>query len=185
MQRNRAVITVAEGIIHQYEEELSLFIQSRISNHSDREDLLQEVWFQLSRKLEKEPLDNPRAWLYRVTRNKIIDYYRKKSPEGLEELFWDEEDDEYTYENQLVAEEGPEQLFFRDQFWEAFYEALDALPEKQRLVFVKHEMDGLTLREIADEEETNLKTIISRKGYAVRFLRNRLEWLWEAIVEVD
>lgn len=185
MQRIRANFSAVEGIIHFYEEELAGFIKARISHSSDREDLLQEVWFQLSKTLEKESLENPRAWLYRVTRNKIIDYYRKKSPEGLEDLFWEEDEEGYGYENYLIDEEDPEVILFREQFWEAFYEALDALPEKQRLVFIKHELDGLTLREIAEEENTNLKTIISRKGYAVRFLRSRLEWLWDSIIEID
>ena len=172
-------------IISAYETELRAFIQSRLGNPADSEDLLQEVWVQLSRVLSGETLQNPRAWLYRVTRNKIIDHYRRQSPEWLEELLPAAEDDDRSGMDILPSDDNPEEYWFQEQFWESLYEALDLLPESQRLVFIRHELEGLTLREIAEQSGENLKTIISRKGYAIRHLRDRLAWLWEDFEEID
>ncbi|MEM7657766.1 MAG: RNA polymerase sigma factor [Bacteroidota bacterium] len=169
--------------IRTYQAELTAFVHSRIGSAQEAEDLLQEVWLQLSRTQARTPIQQPRAWLYRVLRNKIIDHYRKQSPEWLAELLPDEEE-EWAEGEWLEAESaGPDEYWLRENFWEALYEALELLPEAQRMVFVKHELEGLTLREIAEQSEENLKTIISRKGYAVRQLRNLLADWWAELVD--
>jgi len=164
--------------IQQYEAELAAFIRSRVGRNEDADDLLQEVWYQLSKALQQTAIKNVRAWVYRVARNKIIDLYRKQSPEGLEDLFFDEEEEEsYAMESLMISDESPEVTYVQDQFWEALYEALDGLPEKQRQVFIQNELEGMTMREIAENEGVGLKTIISRKTYAIRVLRQQLGWL--------
>ncbi len=168
-----------KAIITEFQEPLEGFIKSRVASDRDAEDILQEVWFQLSKTLDIGSLDNPGAWLYHVTRNKIIDHYRKKSPDWLED-FLQEEDGAFDWDNE---EDTPEDIYFRQQFWEELYEALDSLPEKQRIVFVLNEIEGITLREIAEQYGEKLKTIISRKGYAVRQLRRRLEFLFNDFMD--
>jgi RNA polymerase sigma factor (sigma-70 family) len=157
-----------------HEAALLAFVRSRVGTAEDAADIVQEVWYQLSR-AAPGAIAHPQAWIYRVARNKIIDHYRRLSPDYLEDfLRFDAE--EGGYRNDLVATgDTPELSLMRTQFWELLYEALEALPAAQRTVFVRNEIDGFTLREIAASSGTPLKTIISRKGYAVRRLRALLE----------
>ena len=170
-------------ILTAYQGPLRRFVQQRVAATAEAEDILQEVWYQYARLTT--PLQDPKAWLFRVARSKIIDRYRRKSPDWLEDYLWEEEGDS----DFLISPGGPEEDYLRARFWEQLYEALDALPDAQRLVFLQHELEGLTLREIAEQQGTNLKTIISRKGYALRHLRIALadvlaEWV-EPPAEVD
>jgi RNA polymerase sigma factor (sigma-70 family) len=174
-------------IVEQLQAPLRSFIRGRIGSREDTEDLLQELWFQLSKKLDQEKLDDPKAWLYRVARNKIIDHYRRQPLDWLEEYYY-AEDEEEGYENDAIfaTDQTAEDIFMQTQFWEELYEALEELPEKQREVFVLHEMEGITLREIAERKGDKLKTIISRKRYAVQQLREHLQFLFEDwIGEID
>jgi RNA polymerase sigma factor (sigma-70 family) len=174
-------------IVEQLQAPLRSFIRGRIGSREDTEDLLQELWFQLSKKLAQEKLDDPKAWLYRVARNKIIDHYRRQPLDWLEEYYY-AEDEEEGYENDAIfaTDQTAEDIFMQTQFWEELYEALEELPEKQREVFVLHEMEGITLREIAERKGDKLKTIISRKRYAVQQLREHLQFLFEDwIGEID
>lgn len=153
--------------IERFQSPLLAFIRSRVGALADAEDILQEVWLQFAYRDQKDELQSESGWLYRVARNKIIDYYRRTSTEWLEDFMdeeiWEEDEDEMDV----------------DFFWEEFYEALDILPTNQREVFVMNELEGLTLQEIAEATGEKLKTIISRKGYAVRRLRDQLEGFWE------
>lgn len=158
-----------------YGEELLGFIQGRMGYGEEAEDLLQEAWYRMGKALEQEVIAQPRAWLYRVVRNLIIDHYRRVAADPI--LPWPEEDPEEPAFSPADEDPGPDQVFWAKEFWEAFYEALEALPTAQREVFVQNEFEGLTLREIAEQSGTSLKTIISRKGYAVRRLRGELgDW---------
>lgn len=169
-------------ITQEYASALRAFLRTRLSSRVVVEDILQEVWYQLSRQAAKEMPKNVRAWLFQVARNKIIDHYRKKAPEWLEDYLLIEEE-ESSNEHWLADFYTPEDYYWQEQFWEAFYEAMDALPEKQRWVFLQNELEGITLRELAEQSGEKLKTIISRKGYAVRRLRDLLEDWYEDIVE--
>lgn len=175
-----------DGIIARLNAEFKGFLKSRVANPRDAEDILQEVWLQFSTAWSKQNIKQPRAWLYRVIRNKIIDLYRKKSPEWLEDYLY-EESEEYQFEAEPEIDgwEQPEVLYLQEQFWEELYEALDALPSAQREVFLLNELEGHTLREIAETKGENLKTIISRKGYAMRSLREKLVDIFAEFVEVD
>ncbi|MFK7925340.1 MAG: RNA polymerase sigma factor [Bacteroidia bacterium] len=175
-----------DGIISRLNSEFQGFISSRVANPRDGEDILQEVWLQFSSAWHKQTIKQPRAWLYRVIRNKIIDLYRKKSPEWLEDYLY-EESEEYQFEAETEIDgwEQPEVIYLQEQFWEALYEALETLPSAQREVFLLNELEGHTLREIAEQKGENLKTIISRKGYAMRALREKLVDIFAEFVEVD
>lgn len=169
-------------LIAQYEGVLTGFIRSRISSIEEAEDILQEVWYQFSKQVRKQPIQHIKAWLFQVARNKIIDSYRKKSMDWLEEYLYEADEEGLLQEVLWETEESPEVAYLQEQFWEELYDALEALPEKQREVFVLNELEGITLREIAESRGENLKTIISRKGYAMRHLRDRLELIFEEFV---
>ncbi|MEL6588596.1 MAG: RNA polymerase sigma factor [Bacteroidota bacterium] len=183
---NDAKARSIDQVFQSLDGELRAFIESRVGEKQNAADLLQEVWYQYSFALQKQEIDNPRAWLYRVSRNKIIDLYRRKSPEWLEDYLY-EESNEYPFEDEPEIEgwEQPEVLYLQDQFWDALYEALELLPFEQREVWLLNELEGHTLREIAETKGENLKTIISRKGYAVRQLREQLADIFAEFVEVD
>jgi len=158
------------------------FIRNRVSNNEDAEDILQEVWYQLSRIINLDEIENMTAWLYRVSRNKITDWYKKSKTVSTEESLFDG-DEGSLYRNVLFGDhETPEDKLFKDLFWNELMNGLDELPKNQRDVFVKNELEGLKLREIAEQSNENLKTIISRKQYAVKHLRSVLKELYEDLL---
>ena len=167
-------------VVKKYSSQLLRFINSKVSKTEDAEDILQEVWFQTSRLTNLDELENVGAWLYSVTRNKIIDSYRKKKTESLEDFVYQDEDGELNIKDILLADDSnnPELAIFKEMFWNQLMIALDELPEKQKLVYVQNELEDKTLQEIADEQGENLKTIISRKSYAVKHLRKKLQSLY-------
>lgn len=162
-----------------YGKGLFSFIRGRVKTEEDAEDVLQDVWFQLSNVVDIDEIEQLSGWLYRVARNKIIDRYRKKTPESLDEMGFEDEDGEFNFNDILLADDDdPETVYVKELFWQELFVALDELPENQRQVFVWNELEDKTLQQIADETGEKLKTIISRKGYAVKHLRNRLEILY-------
>ena len=167
-------------VVKNYGSQLLRFINSKVAKTEDAEDILQEVWFQTSRLTNLNELENVGAWLYSVTRNKIIDSYRKKKTESLEDFVYQDEDGELNVKDILLADDSnnPEVGMFKDLFWEELMKALDELPEKQKRVYVQNELEDKTLQEIADAEGENIKTIISRKSYAVKHLRKRMQRLY-------
>lgn len=174
-----------ENIIAQtvknYGGKLLSFIRPKVNNSEDAEDILQEVWYQFSNLTNISEIVNVSAWLYTVSRNKITDSYRKKKTENLEDFVYEDEDGTFSIKDILLLDdsENPELLAFREEVWKALFSALDELPEKQKLVFTEHEIEGKKLKEIADEQGENLKTIISRKNYAIKHLRKRMTVLYK------
>jgi len=165
-------------VITAYSKRLFGFIRGRVRTEEDAQDILQDVWFQLSRGVDLEELENVGSWLFRTARNRIIDRYRIKGEVSMDQSLLG--DDEESSEQMLLDKMPvPDDEFFGEVFWEELMTALDELPASQREVFVMNEMDGLTLQEIADETGTKLKTIISRKRYAVQYLRKRLKELYD------
>lgn len=163
---------------------LANFIRSKVGTNEDAEDILQEVWYQLSSFADLEQLENISAWLYRVARNKVTDKYRKKSEDSLENnsIFESDETDELLSEILISDDTGnPELAFFKESFWNELMAALDELPENQKRVFILNELEDMTLQQIADESHENIKTIISRKNYAVKHLRKRLNQLYDEL----
>ncbi|MEL7120281.1 MAG: sigma-70 family RNA polymerase sigma factor [Bacteroidota bacterium] len=171
------------NIINEYGSRLSNFIRSRVSNPSDAEDILQEVWYQLSRVSASNPIEQVSAWLFRVARNKVTDNYRKKKPELIDDFGYENEEGESFFRELLITEDDdPETELFKQMFWEELFEALDELPQNQREVFVWNELEDETFQQISDRTGVKIKTLISRKRYAVKFLRTRLQEMYDDLL---
>jgi RNA polymerase sigma factor (sigma-70 family) len=162
--------------VQNYGKRLFGFIRSRVQNDDDASDILQDVWYQLSAVVDTEPVEQLSSWLFRVSRNRIIDKKRKQTTQSLEDLAYADEDGEMIFPEALFADElNADDEFDKAFFMEMFFKALDELPEKQKEVFVLNELEELTLQQIADKTGESIKTIISRKRYAVKYLRERLQ----------
>jgi RNA polymerase sigma factor (sigma-70 family) len=169
--------------VQRYSKGLFSFIRGRVKTDADAEDILQDVWYQLSNAVNADDIEQMSGWLFRVARNKIVDLYRKKTPESLDELNFENEDGAFNFNEILLADDDdPETVYLKELFWQELFVALDELPQKQRDVFVWNELEDMTLQQIADKTGDNLKTIISRKGYAVKYLRTRLETLYQEFI---
>ena len=186
------------AVISRFSKRLMGFIRQRVSSEADAEDILQDVWYQLTTTVDTGPIEQISGWLFAVARNKIIDRYRKKKPESLDNLLQltpsdtaagfsrgpDQDIDEPDLAAILLDDSShPETANLRTLFWKTLQEALDELPEEQRSVFVYNELTGLSFREIAELTGEKVNTLISRKRYAVIHLRERLLDLYREITE--
>jgi RNA polymerase sigma factor (sigma-70 family) len=154
------------------------FIRRRVPDPRDAEDILQDVFYELveaNRLLM--PIDHVTGWLFRVARNRIIDLFRKKQPEPLDAATASDADGESLSLEDLLPspDAGPDGLYARRVLLEEVELALDELPDEQREVFVAHEIDGRSFKEIAADTGVGINTLLSRKRYAVRHLRERLQ----------
>jgi len=167
---------IIRNAVKNYGKRLFSFIRSRVKNKEDAEDILQDVWYRLISIIDTEPIEQLSAWLYRVSRNRIVDKNRKQTTELLEDLAYEDEEGELVFPEVLLTDNmTPQKELERANFREAFYAALNELPEKQREVFIQNELEDMTLQEIADKTGESIKTIISRKRYAVVHLREHLQ----------
>jgi RNA polymerase sigma factor (sigma-70 family) len=156
------------------------FIRRRVRTTEDAEDILQDVLYQLVASYSvTEPIEKLTAWLFRVARNKIIDWYRKKR---LDSLPRDDDNpgeplnlEDILYDSSM----SPDRLFARSVVWSELSDALEDLPDEQREVFVLHELEGKSFKEIAAETGEPINTLLSRKRYAVLALRGRLQDLYD------
>ncbi|WP_407704824.1 RNA polymerase sigma factor [Tellurirhabdus rosea] len=165
--------------VNEYGKRLFGFIRNRVRSEEDAEDILQDVWFQLSSVVDLEQIEQMGAWLFRVARNKITDRYRKQTTESLEDLAYEDDEGELNFKDILLSEDAtPETEFVREAFWQELMTALNELPPEQRDVFIWNELEDQTFQEIADRTGENPKTLISRKRYAVQALRKRLDALY-------
>ncbi len=164
-------------VINTYSKRLMGFIRKRVPNESDAEDILQDVFYQFIG--NTKPIEQLTAWLFTVTRNKIIDRKRKMRPELLEDSFSETEDKEGFDWEDLFFEEGndPETTYLRNLFWEALHAALEELPAPQRDVFIMNEIEGVPFKTLAEQSGETMNTLISRKRYAVLHLREQLSIL--------
>ena len=154
------------------------FIRKRVPNEADVEDLLQEVFYELvqaSRLLK--PIDYVTGWLFRVARNRVTDFFRKKRPENFADAALEEDGGELLEIEDLLPspEAGPEALYVRSVLLDELDRALAELPREQREVFVAHELDGRSFKELSAESGVSVNTLLSRKRYAVLHLRERLQ----------
>ena len=163
------------------EPRLRKFIRRRVLDTSDAEDVLQDVFYELiSAYRLMKPAEQVTAWLYRVARNRVTDLFRRRKAESLNEAAGVDEDG-LTLEDLLPSPDaGPDAVYARTLLFEALDEALDELPESQRDVFVAHELMGRSFKEIAEETGVSVNTLLSRKRYAVLYLRERLKELSES-----
>jgi RNA polymerase sigma factor (sigma-70 family) len=168
--------------VKQYGSRLSRFIRGQVKSDEDAEDILQDVWYQLTKVVDLDGIESMSGWLFQVAKNRITDAYRKKREDALSDLTGDGNDDDFRFRDILLADaETPEDQFFKDIFWDELMKALDELPDNQRTVFIQNELEDSTLQEIADQTGENIKTIISRKRYAVQHLRKRLQRLYDEL----
>ncbi len=163
------------------------FIRRRVADAGEAEDILQDVFHEFVRAYRlPEPIEQVSAWLFRVARNRIIDRFRKKKEEPLAEP-GDAEDFEAAdgaWRLDLVlpaGDDGPEAAYVRSVMLETLQQALDELPENQREVFVAHELDGISFKEMAAASGTSLNTLLARKRYAVLHLRERLQAVYDEL----
>ena len=169
--------------VKDYGRKLFGFIRGRVNTDEDAEDILQDVWYQFSNTAATQTIEQVSGWLFAVARNKITDRYRKKQPELIDDLSYEDEDGELRFTDILLTDiNNPETEHIKNIFWEELFTALDELPENQRTVFIQNELEDKTLQQIADDSGENLKTIISRKRYAVLHLRKRLQHLYNDLI---
>jgi RNA polymerase sigma factor (sigma-70 family) len=174
-------------IIAQQRSRLRNFIRRRVPDPSDAEDIVQEVFYELveaNRLLM--PIEHVTGWLFRVARNRITDLFRKKKPETFSGAAVEGEGGEVLQIEDLLPspDAGPEALYFRNVLLDELELALDELPEEQRDVFVAHELEGRSFKEMAAETGVSVNTLLSRKRYAVLHLRERLQGIYDEFMKV-
>jgi|SRR5438552_2502951 len=158
------------------------FIGRRVADPSDAEDILQEVFYELVEAYRlMKPIEQVGAWLFRVARNRITDLFRKKKPQASTNDSAIAEDGEaVTLEDLLPSPDaGPEALYARTMLLEELEDALEELPDEQREVFLAHEIEGRSFKELAAETGLSVNTLLSRKHYAVVHLRDRLRAVYD------
>jgi RNA polymerase sigma factor (sigma-70 family) len=158
------------------------FIRKRVADQADAEDILQEVFYELVETYRlMKPIEQVGAWLFRVARNRITDLFRKKKPELLmNEPAGTEDGEVLTLEELLPSPDaGPEAAYARTLLLDELEDALQELPEEQREVFLAHEIEGRSFKELAVETGLSVNTLLSRKHYAVLHLRERLRAVYD------
>jgi RNA polymerase sigma factor (sigma-70 family) len=170
------------GIIAEQRSRLRNFIRKRVPDPRDAEDILQDVFYKLveaNRLLM--PIDHVTSWLFRVARNRITDLFRKKKPETFSDAAVEDENGELLQMEDLLPspDAGPEALYARSVFLDELELALDELPDEQREVFVAHEFEGRSFRDMSAETGLSVNTLLSRKRYAVLHLRERLRSIYD------
>jgi RNA polymerase sigma factor (sigma-70 family) len=166
--------------VEQQRSRLRGFISRRVADPSDVEDILQEVFFELVEAYRlMKPIETAGAWLFQVARNRIIDRFRKKKSQPLADLSVESEEGEMLSIEEFLPspDAGPEAAYTRTVLVEELEAALEELPEEQRRVFIEHEIEGRSFKELAAETEVSINTLLSRKRYAVLHLRERLQSL--------
>ena len=158
------------------ESQLRSFIRSRVLDAGDAEDVLQDVFYELIQAYRMlKPAEQVTAWLFRVARNRITDLFRRRRSVSLSDGI-SADDDVPTIEDLLPSPDaGPDALYARSLLLEALDDALDELPEQQREVFLAHEFEGRSFKELSEETGSSVNTLLSRKRYAVLHLRERLQ----------
>jgi RNA polymerase sigma factor (sigma-70 family) len=162
------------------------FIRRRVTDPRDVEDILQDVFYRLveaNRLLM--PIEHVTGWLFRVARNRITDLLRKKTPEPFSDAAVEGEEGELLQIADLLPspDDGPEALYFRNLLLDELELALDELPEDQREVFIAHELEGRSFKELAAETGVSVNTLLSRKRYAVLHLRERLQRIYDVFAK--
>jgi len=177
---------VVEKAVANESNRLLNFIKSKVSNKDDAEDILQDVFIQLWQGYQTiESIEKITAWMFRVARNKIVDLYRKKKPDSfskIENSIHYEESEPMLLAEILEDDSGnPDDIYTRELIWESIEDVLAELPKPQRDVFVWHELEGLSFKEMQTKTGDSLNTLLSRKRYAVQYLRKRLAKLYQEI----
>lgn len=179
-----------EQVIRNARKKIFDFIRRRVRTQEDAEDILQDVFYQLvSSYSVTEPIENLTSWLFTVARNKVIDWYRKRKPHlsiQQESPSGEPESSGPLYlENILFnPDDSPDAIFATSVVWRELSDALEDLPEEQREVFVMHELQGKSFKEIAEITGEPINTLLSRKRYAILTLRERLRDLYNEMQNI-
>ena len=173
-------------IVAEQRARLRNFIRRRVADPLDAEDVLQDVFYRLveaNRLLM--PIEHVTGWLFRVARNRITDLFRKKKPESFGDATVESESGELLQIEDLLPspEAGPDAVYVRNMLLEELELALEELPDEQREVFVGHELQGRSFKEMAEEMGVSVNTLLSRKRYAVMHLRERLQSIYDELVK--
>jgi RNA polymerase sigma factor (sigma-70 family) len=179
-QRSEQNQSISE-VIQRERQRLLQFIRKRVDDQGDAEDILQDVFYELTEAYRlMKPVEQAGAWLYRVARNRIIDRFRKKRPEAFGERGFGASDEPAPrFEDLLPSPDaGPEAAYTRSVLLEELDAALEELPEEQREVFIAHEIEGRSFRQLAETSGLSINTLLSRKRYAVLHLRRRLQAIY-------
>lgn len=173
-------------VVNREQSRLRNFIRRRVPDPRDAEDILQDVFYELveaNRLLM--PIDHVTGWLFRVARNRITDLFRKKKTESFSDTAVADEDDELLLLEDLLPspEAGPEALYVRNVLLDELELAVHELPEEQREVFIAHELEGRSFREMSAETGVSVNTLLSRKHYAVLHLRARLQSSYDELTK--
>ncbi len=162
---------------------LRKFIRKRVLDEGEAEDILQEVFYELVQAYRlMKPVEQVGAWLFRVARNRIIDRFRKRKPEaqGSNVFASDDKDEMFPWEDLLPSPQaGPDAAYAREVLMDEIEAALEELPTEQREVFVAHELEGRSFNELAVATGLSVNTLLSRKHYAVVYLRRRLQAIYD------
>ena len=173
-------------VVKQEKQRLRNFIRSRVQDPLDAEDILQEVFYELVVAFRlMQPLDHVAAWLFRVARNRITDRFRKKKPDAsldTQPAIVDDEEPLLLRELLPSPDAGPEAAYARSVLVQELEEALDDLPKEQRDVFIAHEIEGRSFKDLAAETGVSVNTLLSRKRYAVLHLREQLQEIYDEFV---
>jgi RNA polymerase sigma factor (sigma-70 family) len=161
------------------------FIRRRVADEGDAEDILQDVFYELVEAYRlMKPVEQAGAWLYRVARNRIIDRFRKKKPVVFADTGGVSEDGEMLRLEDLLPspDAGPDAAYARSVLLQELEDAVDELPQEQREVFVGHEVEGYSFKELSARTGVSVNTLLSRKHYAVVYLRRRLRAIYDEFV---
>jgi len=172
-------------IVAEQRARLRNFIRRRVPDPLDAEDILQDVFYRLveaNRLLM--PIEHVTGWLFRVARNRITDLFRKKKPQSFEDARVEDESGELLQIEDLLPsrEAGPESVYVQNLLLEELELALEELPDEQREAFVGHELEGRSFKEMARETGVSVNTLLSRKRYAVLHLRERLQSIYDELI---
>lgn len=164
------------------------FIKKFVPDQADAEDIMQDVFYQLAVSYDDiRSVDKVSGWLFRVARNKITDRFRKKKPENFSQLSFksNQSDSEPMSLDQLIPDLShlPDEDYLREVIWQKIESALDRMPEAQREVFIKHELEQKSYKEMEKMFGENINTLLSRKRYAIQFLRKELETFYNEVLD--
>lgn len=169
-------------VVKREQSRLRNFIRRRVPDPRDAEDILQDVFYELveaNRLLM--PIDHVTGWLFRVARNRITDLFRKKKPDNFSDSTVADENDEMLQLEDLLPspDAGPEALYARHALLDELAQAVAELPKEQREVFIAHELEGRSFKDMAAASGVSVNTLLSRKRYAVLHLRERLQSIYD------
>lgn len=162
------------------------FIRRRVPDPADAEDIVQDVFYELveaNRLLM--PIEHVTGWLFRVARNRITDLFRKKKPERFNDAAVEDEDGEQLRVEDMLPspDAGPEAIYIRNLLLDELEVAIDELPNEQREVFIAHELEGRSFKDLSEESGVSVNTLLSRKRYAALHLRERLQNIYDEFNE--